>query len=88
MDNGPGLHSLLLGPQCELGAGFDPTVMGGSVLVHAKGYREGSIRLNGLPYEEAGDSRLSPAVLKLVPYHQWGNREPGGEMRVWLRSKE
>jgi DUF1680 family protein len=25
--------------------------------------------------------------IKAVPYHLWGNRQPGGEMRVWMRGR-
>ncbi len=92
-DNGEGLHALVLDRKSELRAEYDPSLMGGSVLIEAQGYREDlrsmdTHRSSAMPYEDAGESRLAPTAIKLVPYHQWGNRAPGGEMRVWLRSKE
>jgi len=101
-DNGDGLYRLLLQPKGELRAVFDPSLMGGIVRIEAKGYREdlrsmdtrretdraSGSRDSGMPYEDASIRAYSPSSIYLVPYHQWGNRSPGGEMRVWLRSKE
>jgi DUF1680 family protein len=97
VDNGEGLHSLVLEAGSGLRAAFDSTLMGGSVVIEAEGYREGLVegdsrsgegeRFAELPYAPAKPARLSPAVIRAVPYHQWGNRQPGGEMRVWLRSR-
>jgi DUF1680 family protein len=81
----------------ELRAVFDPSLMGGIVRIEAKGYREDTHREanrasdprdGGIPYEDASIRSYSPASIYLVPYHQWGNRSPCGEMRVWLRSRE
>lgn len=93
LDNGEGLHALVIDRKGELRVEHDPSLMGGTVLIEAEGFREdlrsmATRRTSALPYEDAGESRLSPTLIKLVPYHQWGNRAPGGEMRVWLRSKE
>ena len=63
--------------------------MNGSVRVMASGLREEESSLAaGLPYHDAFTKGFSPATIVAVPYHQWGNRAPGGEMRVWLRAKE
>jgi DUF1680 family protein len=87
VDNGEGLHTLALDPQAELGVSFDAALMGGSIRLTAEALRD---RLapspSALPYRETVERESSPAQIVLVPYHQWGNRAPGGEMRVWLRS--
>jgi uncharacterized protein len=90
VDNGAGLHSLVLSGKGALHTSFDPVLMGGSVRLEAEGFREESARHESCqpgtpPYGDAQDLGLSPSIIVLVPYHQWGNREPGGEMRVWLR---
>jgi uncharacterized protein len=87
-DNGDGLYGLLLQPNAKLSASFDPSQMGGTVRIAAEGFREDMLPSEGLPYGDAGRRTLSTATIRLVPYHQWGNRSPGGEMRVWLRSRE
>jgi DUF1680 family protein len=33
----------------------------------------------------SGSPRRGPVKIAFVPYHQWGNRQPGAEMAVWLR---
>ncbi|MGA2547464.1 MAG: beta-L-arabinofuranosidase domain-containing protein [Rectinemataceae bacterium] len=93
VDNGEDLHSLLLDPRASLRSAFDPEIMGGTVVVEASGYREAPRRDaarpgQGMPYGEAARPELKPTLIRMVPYHQWGNRAPGGEMRVWLRAKE
>lgn len=88
-DNGEGLHTLVLDPDGELGSEFEPAMMGGSVRVTASGLREERLSEASAPlYAEARSRKYSPARIVAVPYHQWGNRDPGAEMRVWLRSKE
>jgi DUF1680 family protein len=97
VDNGRDLHLLALDPAGEIGAELDPALMGGSVRVIASGFRdehprdaylrEDTRRGDTLPYLEAGRAGLRriPVRIVAVPYHQWGNRKPGGEMAVWLR---
>jgi uncharacterized protein len=90
LDNGPDLHLLAFDPEGELEAEADPALMGGSVRVIARGFREGLVDMvkeGEAPYRELGRSERNrrSARVVLVPYHQWGNRKPGGEMAVWLR---
>ena len=88
VDNGKELHRLVLDPEGELKAEFDPQLMGGSVRVLASGLKENSDRSSPGPlYRDASSRRRTPASIAFVPYHQWGNRAPGGEMSVWLRGK-
>ncbi len=89
-DNGPGLHTLILEPGAETAVEYRPDLMGGTCVIHARGYRDAAHAPRG------GESNLyrvtdpvnprKPARITAIPYHQWGNREPNGEMRVWLRA--
>ena len=93
-DNGEGLHSLALDPHAKLTAEYESGLLGGSVKLLTDGSRYIGAKgetdsLSGLlPYRDAADRASVPARIVAVPYHQWGNRAPGGEMRVWLRAKE
>ncbi|HTX72643.1 MAG TPA: beta-L-arabinofuranosidase domain-containing protein [Rectinemataceae bacterium] len=93
IDNGPDLHSLVLDPSREASAEFDPALLGGSVRISAIGFREEAAadgdgsRPAAAPYHglrEDAPTR-SPVTVSALPYHLWGNRQPGAEMRVWLR---
>jgi Uncharacterized protein conserved in bacteria len=87
IDNGERLSGLCLDPNGALGAKYEEGTMGGTVVVRASGSRESSPSApSGLPYAKASALRRERTDIALVPYHQWGNRAPGGEMRVWLRS--
>ena len=88
-DNGAGLHCLVLDPHGEMSAEFDPSLLGGSVGIRAAALREepGASPWR-TPYSPASTRSFSSTRLLAVPYHQWGNRAPGGEMRVWLRAKD
>jgi DUF1680 family protein len=88
-DNGEGLHNLILDPASEIGAEFDAALMGGSVRVTAAGLREEPApESSAILYRDARGRSYSPASIVAVPYHQWGNRTRGAEMRVWLRARE
>ncbi len=71
-------------------ASYDPELMGGCVRILASGYRDeggGEASAGRSPYATY-DPRLErrrPVKIEFVPYHLWGNRSPGNEMRVWLR---
>ncbi len=86
-DNGPGLHSLILDEAGVMRDEYVPELMGGSVRIVASGLREEESTEPGLPYRDSGSRRAKATRIVLVPYHQWGNREKGAEMRVWLRSR-
>ena len=89
-DNGPDLHLLTLNADAETTAEFRQDLMGGTCVVHARGYRStAGAAASGEPglyrVADRGQAR-KPVKLTAVPYHQWGNREANGEMTVWLRS--
>jgi uncharacterized protein len=87
IDNGDALHSLVLDPDRGLEAEYDPSLMGGAVRLRARAFREypAEVGRSALPYGERKKGRVESVQLMLVPYHMWGNRSPGGEMRVWMR---
>jgi hypothetical protein len=89
-DNGPDLHMLTLNGNAETSAEYRSDLMEGTCVVHARGYRSTSQPLPEQPLSlyrvaDPGQSRKSVRI-SAIPYHQWGNREPNGEMTVWLRS--
>ena len=83
-DNGENLAGLLIDPAAGLTEEYRSDLLGGTVIIHAKG--------KGLAKEQLQDGALyggaPPALeekdLTLVPYCYWGNRTPG-EMQVWMR---
>lgn len=83
-DNGKDLHNLLLDPLQLVGeSAVERTAAG--VVLRLPGYRETEhtdALYGDLKHEDVGEAR----TITLIPYHQWGNRRPGQEMRVWLRS--
>jgi uncharacterized protein len=87
IDNGEGLHSLVLDPKGGIEAEFDSSLMGGTVRLRAQAFRDCPSDEVGsaFPYGERKKGAATPVQLTLVPYHMWGNRAPGGEMRVWMR---
>jgi hypothetical protein len=84
-DNGADLHNLSVDPTVPASARFYPNLMKGSVKVTLEGHRRRPCAGNAL--YSAWDPRAEAESVEvvLVPYHQWGNRKPGQEMRVWLR---
>lgn len=86
VDNGPELHNLCVDPSAPTTAQFYPSLMGGSVKVTVSGCRRG--HSPGRPLYSSWEPVAPGGELEivLVPYHQWGNRRPGQEMRVWLRA--
>jgi DUF1680 family protein len=89
-DNGAGLHMLTLKAGAEATVEYRPDLMGGTCVIHARGYR------NGAPIPAGQEPSLyrivdtrhsaKPTRIAAIPYHQWGNRESNGEMAVWFRS--
>ncbi len=84
-DNGSELHNLSVDPRAPAKVLFSSD-HGGSLRVTLEGRRRASKNGGGL-YEPWSPREQGDQVeVTLVPYHQWGNRKPGQEMRVWLRS--
>lgn len=84
IDNGPGLHRLMLDPA--------PTVRSERALDLGPGALRLLIpahRMEDPATSEAFQELLAdpkPVTVTLVPYHLWGNRTEG-EMRVWLQQE-
>lgn len=86
VDNGPDLHNLSVDPSAAARATFDPRLLGGSFRLTLPGRRRGH-RVGGSLYPTWNShDEGEPVEVVLVPYHQWGNRQPGQEMRIWLRA--
>jgi DUF1680 family protein len=85
VDNGPGLNNLLIGD--DLGAARTTQLdgLGGAVAVDVPAQREEWPDRGDRLYDDR-PPRLTPATLRLVPYHLWDNRAEG-EMLVWMRAK-
>ena len=87
VDNGPDLHNLIIDPSGPTKATFFPSLMGGTLKISLDGLRQSLQPSEGL-YPACDISRTGESVeVVLVPYHQWGNRKPGQEMRVWFRAE-
>ena len=86
-DLGADPRDLVLPPDAELTATWEPELLGGVTMLHAPALlREDSTPWAGDLYRPAG-TPAPPArdvELRAVPYYAWANREPGG-MAVWLR---
>ncbi|MCD8188901.1 MAG: glycoside hydrolase family 127 protein [Clostridiales bacterium] len=80
-DNGENLAGVYLDTGAGLTETFQPELLGGVTVLHARGKRltddgEGAL------YRRT-PARMAEAELTLVPYHCWNNRAPG-EMTVWV----
>jgi DUF1680 family protein len=86
IDNGAALHNLTVDPRAPAKVMFLKE-HGGSLRVTLEGRRRmGAKKTSGL-YEAWNPQDKGDQVdVTLIPYHQWGNRKPGQEMRVWLRA--
>jgi DUF1680 family protein len=88
-DNGADLHLVTLKSEAGATAEYRQDLMGGTCVIHARGYRMAAAGPGGGPslYRVADPGQVrKPVKLTAIPYHQWGNREANGEMAVWLRS--
>ena len=89
VDNGVSLHECVADTSAAPVAVTDPDCLGGIVRVEASGWRiKGESSDDAVPYFDtaAHAPTAVPVRLRAVPYHLWGNRAPGGEMRVWIRA--
>lgn len=86
-DNGGELHNLCIDPRAVAKV-LATSEWGGSLRITLEGRRRASHR-DGALYEPWNPREQGLQVdVTLIPYHQWGNRKPGQEMRVWLRSAQ
>lgn len=83
VDNGPDLHNLSLDP--SVGGTVEACPELGGVAVVVRGGRR-TVQADAL-YPDWAEVTREEVWVRLVPYHQWGNRAPGQEMRVWLRER-
>jgi DUF1680 family protein len=84
-DNGANLDSILLRRNVPIEATLEPELLGGVVVLRARGQREGSDEAG--EQESSYSSRALPVHdidVSAVPYFAWDNRMPG-DMQVWIR---
>lgn len=79
-DNGSGLDCLQLPRAAEVTARFEPTLLGGCVVLEAPARR---VAADDGPLYSTATPAHEPARLRAVPYALWANRGEG-EMRVWI----
>ena len=81
-DNGKNLGALELAADADFTEEYDPDLLGGTLVLRAKGFRTkddwgDDLYRTTLPIKQ-------PATLTFVPYCYWNNRGEG-EMLVWVR---
>lgn len=84
IDNGPNLEALRLAPDPQFETAFDSNLLGGVVVIRARGYRRSEQGWEGALYRPIAETREEPVTLTAVPYALWANRGRG-EMLVWIR---
>ena len=84
-DNGANLAALLIDSVAPLKEQFDESVLRGTMVITADGFRQERHGFEGRLYRNA-PPEYTPCTLRFVPYCFWGNREEG-EMAVWVRYK-
>ncbi|HCM26350.1 MAG: hypothetical protein A2Z99_09200 [Treponema sp. GWB1_62_6] len=85
LDNGSDLHNLLVDPAGSVGGKSLPQKTDSGVVLQLSGSREKE-HTETLYCEYQPEDIGEAGQITLVPYYQWGNRQPGQEMRVWLRN--
>jgi DUF1680 family protein len=80
-DNGSDLEGVTVSPKDEFQAVERPDLLGGTTVLTGPGSRE-ELQTEHLYTDKP--PAIGRVRLTAVPYHAWGNREPG-EMRVWIR---
>jgi hypothetical protein len=84
-DNGRNLDSILLPRDVAVEASHQPDLLGGVVVLNARGLREGNEEIE--ERDSAYSNRALPVHdinLQAVPYFAWDNRL-SGDMLVWIR---
>lgn len=83
VDNGRSLSDVSLPRKARLTPEFDPTLLGGIMVIKGKAQRRNPAPWKGQLYRHA-ETPLQSIPIKAVPYAVWANRTPG-EMLVWIR---
>ncbi len=81
VDNGGGVFDLAVERDAELESEFMPDLLGGIVVIRARGLRRPESDWNEKLYQKAVDGER--ATVTAIPYYAWDHREPG-EMVVWI----
>ncbi|MCD8039398.1 MAG: glycoside hydrolase family 127 protein [Lachnospiraceae bacterium] len=82
-DNGENLSALYVDVNAPLGEEYREDLLGGTVVIHARGKRISEEGWENLLYGTR-KPKLEETELIFVPYHSWGNRKQG-EMSTWVK---
>lgn len=84
-DHAVPVQHLLLPKDAELSAQFEPTLLGGVVVLEGN-----ALAYNANGWEEklysTEQASLEPCLLRAIPYYAWDHREPG-PMMVWISTQ-
>jgi len=80
-DNGRSVRDLALPREARIEARLDSGLLGGVMVLHARGVRRAPVDWEGVLYQPVAEDQ--PTTLTAVPYYAWDNRAPG-EMTVWI----
>jgi len=84
IDNGNGLHKLIVRPGADERVKFDDDLLGGLLTIELPAYRVQDEGWTDRLYRAHAEDRLEATTATFVPYFAWANRGVG-EMRVWVR---
>jgi DUF1680 family protein len=85
VDNTVPFHRIRLPEAAELESHFDPSVLGGVVVIQGSTSVLETEDWVGELYR-AAPAKRHLSTLVAIPYYAWDNRQPG-EMRVWIREE-
>lgn len=85
IDNGKNLWALSLPCEVPLEARPDSLLLGGTVVIEGSALQRGEAAWADNLYSNEPPVN-TPVRIRAVPYHLWGNRDPGA-MLVWIREQ-
>jgi len=85
VDNGCNLGGITLSSEGKLEAEFCEDLWGGVVVIKGEARRSDDDEWGTKLYSSTKFPSKA-MTMQAVPYYLWGNRQPGGEMTVWIRN--
>ncbi|GMB01150.1 beta-L-arabinofuranosidase domain-containing protein [Pelosinus sp. IPA-1] len=84
-DNGSDLWSIMLPSESKLESEFQEGLFGGVVIIKGDARRSDNEGWGDKLYSSE-KCQTRTVNIQAVPYYLWGNRQPSGEMTVWIRN--